>query len=132
MIPSAKMVKRDNAPPENILNMPRMPFFCDLNKSASTVGSMPGTGIWAPMRNTTNAPSKNQRRWLKSPYFPLLTPLVTVLTYNLLSDAAASCFNRCACTFCCQQALQLHSAGNFTAQNHLRSQRHGRNDARLF
>ena len=50
MIPSAKMVKRDSAPPENMLNMPRMPPCCDLNSCASTFGSIPGTGICAPMR----------------------------------------------------------------------------------
>ena len=42
MIPRAKMVKRDSAPPENMLNMPRMPPCWPWNSSASTFGSMPG------------------------------------------------------------------------------------------
>jgi len=50
MIPSAKIVNRDRAPPENMLNMPRMPPCCELKRSARTLGSMPGTGMCAPMR----------------------------------------------------------------------------------
>ena len=67
MMPSAKMVKRDSAPPENMLNMPRIPPCWLLNRSASTFGSMPGTGMCAPMRNTTSAPSRNSRRRFRSP-----------------------------------------------------------------
>ena len=67
MMPSAKMVKRDSAPPENMLNMPRMPPCWPLNSSASTFGSMPGTGMCAPMRNTTSAPSRNSSRFFRSP-----------------------------------------------------------------
>ena len=36
MMPSAKIEKRDSAPPENMLNMSRMPPRCCLNSSAST------------------------------------------------------------------------------------------------
>ena len=50
IIPKAKTEKRDSAPPENILNMPRMPPFCESNKSFSTTGSIPGTGTCAPIR----------------------------------------------------------------------------------
>ena len=67
MMPSAKIVKRDSAPPENMLNMPRMPPCCAWNSSASTFGSMPGTGMCAPMRKTTSAPSRNSRRRFRSP-----------------------------------------------------------------
>ena len=50
MMPSAKIVKRDSAPPENMLNMSRMPpRFC-WKSFASSFGSMPGTGMCAPMR----------------------------------------------------------------------------------
>ena len=45
MMPSAKIEKRDSAPPENMLNMSRMPPCCDLKSSASCSGSMPGTGM---------------------------------------------------------------------------------------
>ncbi len=50
MIPSAKIVKRRSAPPENMLNMSRMPpLFC-VKSLASSFGSMPGTGMCAPTR----------------------------------------------------------------------------------
>ena len=45
MIPSAKIEKRDSAPPENMLNMSRMPPCVCLNSRASSPGSMPGTGM---------------------------------------------------------------------------------------
>ena len=50
MMPSAKIEKRDSAPPENTLNRPRMPPCCDLNSSSSTWPLMPGTGICVPIR----------------------------------------------------------------------------------
>ncbi len=50
MIPSAKIEKRDSAPPEKTLNSPRMPPCCDLNNSSSTDALIPGTGICVPMR----------------------------------------------------------------------------------
>ena len=40
--------------------------------SASCAGSMPGTGIWAPMRKTISAPSRNSRRRFRSPIFEKL------------------------------------------------------------
>ncbi|MDT4890639.1 hypothetical protein FQZ97_1275060 [compost metagenome] len=50
MIPSAKMLMRSSAPPENMLNRLRMvPSFCR-NSSASRSGLMPGTGMCAPIR----------------------------------------------------------------------------------
>jgi hypothetical protein len=50
MIPSANTVKRDSAPPENMLNRLRIPPCCPWNSFWSSVGSIPGTGICAPMR----------------------------------------------------------------------------------
>ncbi len=91
MMPSAKIVKRDSAPPENMLNMPRIPPCCDLNSSASSVGSMPGTGMCAPMRYTTSAPSRNSRRFFRSPYLPDL-PIWLVLQL-----ATAPAFLRAVC-----------------------------------
>src|SRR5258708_6030657 len=72
MMPSAKIVKRLSAPPENMLNRPRIPPCWDWNSSASRIGSMPGTGMCAPIRNTTNARSRNVRRFLRSPNLPVL------------------------------------------------------------
>ena len=67
MMPRAKMVKRRSAPPENMLNMPSMPPWLSWKKPASTFGSMPGTGMCAPMRNTISAPSRKIRRFFRSP-----------------------------------------------------------------
>jgi hypothetical protein len=67
MMPRAKIVKRDNAPPENMLNMPRMPPCWPWKRSASTFGSIPGTGMCAPIRNTTSAPSRKSSRRFRSP-----------------------------------------------------------------
>ena len=50
MMPSAKIEKRDSAPPEKTLKSPRMPPDCDWNRSASTDALMPGTGMWVPIR----------------------------------------------------------------------------------
>ena len=45
MMLSAKMAMRPTAPPENMLNMPRMPDWFCRNTSASACGLMPGIGI---------------------------------------------------------------------------------------
>jgi hypothetical protein len=45
MMFSAKIAIRWMPPPENMLNMPRMPPCCPEKRSASTTGSIPGTGI---------------------------------------------------------------------------------------
>ncbi len=50
MMPSAKIEKRDSAPPENTLKSPRIPPCCDLNRSSSTDALMPGTGMCVPIR----------------------------------------------------------------------------------
>ncbi len=50
MIPSANTEKRDSAPPENMLNSPRMPPCWLLNSWRSWSGSIPGTGMWVPTR----------------------------------------------------------------------------------
>ena len=50
MIPSARIEKRDSAPPENTLNRPRMPPCCERNSSSSTLALMPGTGMCVPIR----------------------------------------------------------------------------------
>jgi hypothetical protein len=50
MMPRAKTVKRDSAPPLNMLNRFRMPPLWLLKSCCSATGSMPGTGMCAPMR----------------------------------------------------------------------------------
>ena len=72
MMPSANTVKRDSAPPENMLNRLRMPPCWPSNSAFSWFGSMPGTGMCAPSRKTTSAPSRKNRRRRRSPNLPLL------------------------------------------------------------
>jgi len=71
MIPNAKTVNRDKAPPENILKRLRMPPCCPLNNCCNCAGSIPGTGICAPTRYTTSASNKNTSRRRKSPNLPV-------------------------------------------------------------
>ena len=50
MTPSAKMLSRSSAPPENMLNIARIVPDCSWKNWASACGSMPGTGMNVPMR----------------------------------------------------------------------------------
>ena len=50
MIPSAKIEKRDSAPPENTFSRPRIPPCWPRNSSSSTEALMPGTGMCVPTR----------------------------------------------------------------------------------
>ena len=50
MMPSAKIEKRDSAPPENTLKSPRIPPWFWRNNSSSTDELIPGTGMCVPMR----------------------------------------------------------------------------------
>ena len=45
MMPRAKIAIRFTAPPENMLNMPRMPWDCWSNACVSASRLMPGSGI---------------------------------------------------------------------------------------
>ena len=47
---SANMLKRCNAPPENMLNMPSSVPFCVEKNAAKRAASMPGTGMKVPTR----------------------------------------------------------------------------------
>ena len=69
IMPMAKMLNRSKEPPENILSMPKMPPPALSYNLANAAASTPGTGMCAPMRNTSNAPSKNNKRFFKSPNF---------------------------------------------------------------
>src|SRR6476469_9509445 len=123
MIPSANTVKRDKAPPENMLNMPRMPpSFC-LNSAARATGSIPGTGMCAPIRYTTNAPSKNQSRPQGNPAAALLPSCELVA--NFCSDQAVcqlgyratSCFDGRFRARRCLDAFEVHRLGDFAGQD---------------
>ena len=50
MIPSAKTVKRDSAPPDIRFAIPRMPPSWPLKNCCNWFGSIPGTGMCAPIR----------------------------------------------------------------------------------
>src|ERR1700678_2608711 len=56
------MLNRCRAPPENMLNMPSSGPFWGERKAPNRAASMPGTGMNVPIRYTTSAPSRNQRR----------------------------------------------------------------------
>ena len=48
--PSAKIDICSSAPPENVLTMPKMVWALSRKKLATRSGSMPGTGMWVPIR----------------------------------------------------------------------------------
>ena len=48
--PMVKIDRRDSAPPENMFTMPKMVSALSLKKLATRSGSMPGTGMYVPMR----------------------------------------------------------------------------------
>ena len=83
MMPNAKIVNRDNAPPENMLNMPRMPPRFWLNNAANWTGSIPGTGICAPILNTIKEPSRNHKRDHGKPLAAPLANFEVVATDSL-------------------------------------------------
>ena len=62
----AKIVIRSKAPPENILNIPKIPLECLAKISANTRESIPGRGINVPKRKTIKANTVNNRRFFKS------------------------------------------------------------------
>src|SRR5437879_1828921 len=66
MIPSANILKRIKAPPENILNSPTILFCWELKSSCSLIGFKPGTGIYEPTRNITIASNTKRSRYFKS------------------------------------------------------------------
>ena len=71
MMPRAKIDRRFNEPPENMLNISRMVPRCCSTKDASTCGSIPGSGMKDPMRKTTSAPMTKKSRWRSSFICPM-------------------------------------------------------------
>src|SRR5207253_2942019 len=76
MMPSAKIVKRDNAPPEKISRKPRSapPSFKRNLPSSSLL--MPGVGMCAPMRYTANIPNVKRIRVRSSGIWKMFLMLV--------------------------------------------------------
>jgi hypothetical protein len=62
MIPRAKIESLSSAPPENMLNMLKIVPDCASKNCSSANGSIPGTGINVPIRYTTSAPIRKNRR----------------------------------------------------------------------
>ena len=60
------MVIRSNAPPANILNIPKMPFALRAKISDKICGSIPGNGIKVPKRKTIRAKTVNQSLFFSS------------------------------------------------------------------
>ena len=112
MIPSAKIDNRDNAPPENMLNMPRIVLCWLSNRRANSSGFRPGTVINVPARNTNIAPITKKIRFRNSLSF--VTPpnppgkLAAALA-NLFLYLAAGCFNCSARTLGNANAPDRHS-----------------------
>ena len=50
MTPMAKIDRRDSAPPENMLTIPRIVFERSVKNLATSSGFTPGTGMKVPMR----------------------------------------------------------------------------------
>src|SRR4051812_17209862 len=122
-MPRANTAKRDSAPPENMLNMPRMPpSFC-LNSWAMATGSIPGTGMCAPIRYTTNAPSKNHSRPQGKPDAALLPSCELVANFcsdqaaAALGDRTASCFDRGFRASGRLDTLEVHRFGDLAGQD---------------
>ncbi len=66
VMPSAKIVRRQNVPPENrSMNPKNDPVFCQKNASNQSA-STPGVGMWAPRRYIANSPRVNRTRFRRS------------------------------------------------------------------
>src|SRR5690242_6936842 len=63
----AKIDRRDSAPPEKVLTIPRMVLERSAKKRATSAGFTPGTGMKVPMRYTMSAPTRNNSRLRISP-----------------------------------------------------------------
>jgi hypothetical protein len=70
--PSAKIVKRPRAPPENRLRNPKMLPPATPSAAASAAASTPGTGTNEPMRKTTSRAivyrSFRRKSWMRSAF----------------------------------------------------------------
>ena len=66
MMPSAKIVMFDSAPPENRSMKPKkVPCNC-AKKSRTAAELIPGVGMLAPIRNTASRPKVNSTLWRRS------------------------------------------------------------------
>src|SRR5579871_6588558 len=133
MTPSAKIDSRDSAPPENMLNRPRIVPSWSWKNFASAIGSMPGVGMKVPMRYTIRPPSRNSRRWRISVWraaWPIPgIRLLSVLDTELL-DAAAGRLDRGPRTLGRGEALDRDRRAQLARQDDLDLLDAGRHRAR--
>src|SRR5262245_59904282 len=119
------MLKRSSAPPENMLKMPRIVPAWSSKKRASAVGSIPGTGMNVPMRNTIRLPSRNSRRRRISPRRVASPKAAAGLVFtgfaieSLVFDLAAGGFDGRTCALGGRHALEAHRLGDLAREDHL-------------
>src|SRR6266853_3061026 len=141
MTPMAKIDRRDSAPPENMLTIPRMVLERSPKKRATSAGFTPGTGMKVPMRYTTSAPIRKKKRLRISPKraaslnaaagLLMLVFAMPVLCSSSGLDLAAGGFDRRARALGHRHALERHRPGQRTGEHHLGALGAQRHDTRL-
>src|SRR5215472_2811055 len=127
----AKIDRRDSAPPENRLTIPRMVLDLSPKKRATSAGFTPGTGMNVPMRYTTSAPIRKKMRLRISPKraaslkaaaglleVVIAMPVLVRVRPSVL-DPAASGLDRRARTLGGGHALERHRLLELTREHHL-------------
>src|SRR5262249_44441682 len=129
----AKIDRRDSAPPEKVLTMPRMVLERSAKKRATSAGFTPGTGMKVPMRYTMSAPTRNSSRLRISPKraaSPKAAAGLLMLVFAMLSwfsvreepsgpDLAAPGLDGRARTLGGGHALERHRLLDLARQHHL-------------
>src|SRR5690554_2942526 len=124
--PSARILIRSMAPPENMLNRPRkVPWFW-LNNACSCAGLMPGTGMWVPIRYTTTAISTNISLALSS-----ARPSALAGVFGLAIDLSAGCFDGSTRTLGHANSVDGVGLGDIARQHDLGALDVAINDVRL-
>src|SRR5215469_9901734 len=127
----AKIDRRDSAPPENMLTIPRMVLERSPKKRATSAGFTPGTGMKVPMRYTISAPMRKKMRLRISPkraaslnaaaglvVVVVAMPVLTRCGPSVL-DPAARGFDRRARPFGRGHALERHRLLDLAREHHL-------------
>jgi len=122
MTPNANMVTRDNAPPENILNIPRIVFSWLWKNLAISAVLIPGTGMYEPNLKITIPNRTKRRRDLSSERPPPLFIDVPLFAIFPLLYFTASSFNCSLCTFSTMKTIDRDCFCKVTLSN----------DSRLF
>src|SRR3989440_650195 len=142
MTPMAKIDRRDSAPPENMLTIPRMVLERSPKKRATSAGFTPGTGMKVPMRYTTSAPMRKKKRLRISPkraaslnaaagLLMLVFAMPVLMGSSSGLDLAAGGFDRRARALGHRHALERHRPGKRTREHHLGALGARRHDTRF-